>query len=93
MFSELAQSLYEYARNAYNANPARINAAIAAIVVSALAAIGVGLDVNSAVAIVAIVAPILLGGEITRRKVTPHVPDVPEAAEDGDDTLHEEKPS
>ncbi len=55
----------------YRANPARGNALAVAAIVAVASAIGVVVDSQSALHVIAIVIPILLGGELTHRKVTP----------------------
>ena len=67
----LLTQLYAYARAVYRAHPARINALVVSAVVAAASALGVIVDSQSVVGVVAIVVPILLGGEATHRLVSP----------------------
>lgn len=66
-----AQRLLNAALDLYRAYPSRSNAYIASAVVFVGGLFGVMVDQQSVLTDVALVAPILLSGEITHRKVRP----------------------
>jgi hypothetical protein len=63
--------LGEAAADLYRRYPARGNSYILAGVVAVCGAVGVAIDAQSAASVIALVAPILIGGELTHRKVSP----------------------
>jgi hypothetical protein len=60
-----------YARAIWLNNPVRVVSIIVAAVVALAAKFGVILDEASVAEVVALVVPIVLGGEVARQKVTP----------------------
>ena len=58
-------------RRLYNREPARVIAVVVSAVVALATALGIVVDEESLGEILSYVAVILLGGEATRRKVTP----------------------
>lgn len=60
-------------RNVYAAEPSRVIALTVAVLVFTLAKLGVLVDEQNVGEALALVLPILLGGELTRAKVTPDV--------------------
>jgi hypothetical protein len=55
----------------YRRYPARINSYIAAGIVAGASAVGLAIDAQTAGQVIAIVIPILIGGEVTHRAVKP----------------------
>jgi hypothetical protein len=66
----LKQAL-QSARALYRRYPARINSYVAAGLVALASAVGLVLDAQSVGQVVAIVVPILIGGEATHKLVSP----------------------
>ncbi len=60
-------------RALWQANPVRITAVIAAAVIGAAAKLGIVVDEQSVTGVIALIVPVLLGGEVARAKVTPAV--------------------
>lgn len=69
--SAAAKRLGTAAVSLYRRYPARANSYIASGLVAAAGALGIAIAPESAGTIVAIIVPILLGGELTHHLVTP----------------------
>lgn len=67
----MLKNLIDNAVALYRRYPSRINSYITAGIVTLAGAVGLVIDTQSALAIVAIAIPILLGGEATHRRVRP----------------------
>lgn len=59
----------------YDREPVRVLTAAATAIVAGAALAGIVVDQQAVLNVLVFVMPILLGGEITRRKVVPYVPD------------------
>lgn len=68
--------MLDYLRALWQGNPVRVTAIAASVVVFALAKLGIVIDEQNVGEALTIVLPILLGGELARRKVTPYVGEV-----------------
>ncbi len=70
-----------YARAIWLNNPVRVASLIVAAVVALAAKFGVVLDEASVAEVVALVVPIVLGGEIARQKVSPYLGEISEPSD------------
>lgn len=62
---------FQFVKGLYQHEPARFIALVVAGVVAVASALGVVVDKQDAIQIVALVAAVLFGGEATRRRVSP----------------------